>query len=261
MLSKSIISSHGAIRRHYFASRAFSLTFADFHGTDLLSGTFRAILTPYSECGKEANRARYDRRRKGRLLHTGTGSRKASVGTGQCNEEVETWGDTWTQVREVLADQQRRIRTVRSNSEACLLQPRGKLTLPIAESRLRSDDWTPADCNLASYCYLSLIIHAVAQRCQALHSVRNKRYGSVYPKGSAMMPTDTIYTYSHTRDRVKRVFVCCNRPLCRVCGVPSSKLAWGYGISLCAGHFTEIEEAMVQGMIGRLDEQYEGVQG
>lgn len=234
------ISSHG-VKRHPVNSNR-----------ELQFKQFRAILLPYSECGKEANRARYDRTTR-RILHTRASGENAPTCTGKCSEVGSSGEDTSSQSWWLVAVQQRRNCTVfRDSEERLLQQEQGKLTLPAAaKTEQSSSDWNPMEGYSVRHRCLHIIVQCYTPLC-------NEWFGSVYPKGSAMIPTDTIYTYSHARDRVKRVFVHCARPLCRVCGIPSSKLAYGYGISLCSEHFAEIEEAIAAGLLGRLEEQYAG---
>lgn len=96
----------------------------------LINRTKYDRIAPYSEYGKEDNRARYGT--EGGILHARTGCEDIATQARQHNQDDPARDNAWVQNRGSLAYQQRRICTVLEDSEGCLYR-QGKLTpLPVA---------------------------------------------------------------------------------------------------------------------------------
>lgn len=231
-----------------------SLKFSQSNVFKLIYRTKYDTIIPYSGYGKEDYRA-HDRTET-RVLHTGGGCRDTQHETGQCNKVVEARGNAWLQGWQSLADQQSGIRTVHEDSEERLLQQRkGKLTLPVAESRQRSDDWT----RLTKALLYPATMPYYVTRCYAMQ--RRVHVGAVVftRKGNAM---HTITPGGATRLHICPInrhwrFALYKRPICKLCHQPSSRLALAHGKQLCVEHFSEVREAIEQALLtDALDRHY-----
>lgn len=141
------------------------------------------ILSPYSEYGKEENRAPYDR--QGGLLHAGRSCRSSQHQAGKCNKAVTSGENAGLQVWRFLAYRQRRVCTVSKSSEKQVPVRPGKLTGCISLSAATRKSQT-------SFQPVCDLLWCVAAMCSLWHNPRQfatlhtMKHGSVQTKENAM---------------------------------------------------------------------------
>lgn len=138
-----------------------SLQFTAYSVQRLLFRTIDGIISPYSEYGKEVNRARdgrTDKRVRG-LLDAGRGCRGIATQAGYSDEVDTSEKASSLQSGRLLAHRQGRVRTVHEDSEEYSVRP-GKLTDSLsATGRPALDDCNPIKASLVSSCCLFSLYH------------------------------------------------------------------------------------------------------